>query len=85
MRCTTARTTRVTRSAFLATDVIRKVLSVAVATGLLVGLIMAVVLQFTTTPLILQAEVYERAAEVKEGKSGPCFHRAAGHARPSSA
>lgn len=48
---------------------VRKVLAVAVATGLLVGLVMAVVLQFTTTPLILQAEVYEKAAQAKEGKS----------------
>lgn len=48
---------------------IRKVLTVAVATGLLVGLVMAVVLQITTTPLILQAEVYEKAAQAKEGKS----------------
>jgi cobalt transporter subunit CbtA len=49
---------------------IRRVLSVAVLTGLLTGLVMAVVLQFTTTPLILKAEVYERAAHAaQEGKS----------------
>ncbi len=48
---------------------IRKVLSVAVATGVVVGAIMALVLQFTTTPLILKAEVYEKAAHVSEGKS----------------
>ena len=69
MRCTTAPTTRVTRSVSPATDVIRKVLSVAVATGVAVGLIIALVLQVTTTPLILKAEVYEKAAHVSEGKS----------------
>lgn len=69
MRCTTERTTRATRSASPVTDVVRKILTVAVASGLLVGLIMALVLQFTTTPLILKAEVYERAAQTQEGKS----------------
>ena len=65
-----ARTTRVTRSAFPATDVVKRVFSVAIATGLLVGLVMAVVLQFTTTPLILKAEVFEQAAHATaEGKS----------------
>lgn len=49
---------------------IRKVLAVAVATGLLVGLVMAAVLQVTTTPMILKAEVYERSAHATaEGKS----------------
>lgn len=48
---------------------IRKVLSVAVATGFVVGLVMALVLHLTTTPLILKAEVYEKAAHVSEGKS----------------
>ncbi len=57
------------RSVFPATDVIRKILSVAVATGVAVGLIIALVLQVTTTPMILKAEVYEKAAHVSEGKS----------------
>ena len=49
---------------------IRKTLSVAVATGLVAGLVIAAVLQFTTTPLILKAETYERAAHAAmEGKS----------------
>ena len=70
MRCTTARTTRGTPSVSPVTDVIRRVLSAAVCAGLLTGIAMAIVLQFTTTPLILQAEVYETAAHVQqEGKS----------------
>lgn len=63
------RTTPATRSAFLVTDVIRRVFTVAVLTGLAVGLVMAALLHVTTTPLILRAEVYERAAHVTEGKS----------------
>ena len=49
---------------------LRKTLSVAIAAGLLAGLVIALILQFTTTPLILKAEVYERAAHTAaEGKS----------------
>ena len=57
------RTTRATVSASPATDppVIDRVLAAGFSAGLLVGLAIAVLQQFTTSPLILKAEVYEAA------------------------
>src|ERR1700743_1474325 len=56
-------TTRATRVAFPATDllVIYRVLIVGLLAGLLAGLVVATLQHFVTTPLILQGEVYEKA------------------------
>lgn len=46
--------------------VFRNVVFVAALAGLVAGLLMAAMQQFTTTPLILQAETYEGAGEEEE-------------------
>jgi cobalt transporter subunit CbtA len=61
---TTARTIRAMRLVFPATEtaVIHRVLAAGLFAGLLAGLAIAFLQQFTTSPLILKGEVYEAAA-----------------------
>jgi cobalt transporter subunit CbtA len=48
---------------------ITRVLATGLLAGLLAGLAIATLQNFTTTPLILEAEVFEKAAEAKQGAS----------------
>jgi cobalt transporter subunit CbtA len=52
-------------------DVFRRLLVTAVLAGLLAGLFVTVVHQVATVPVILQAEVYEKAADAAAEKAAP--------------
>ena len=62
---------------------INRVLAAGFSAGLLVGLAIAVLQQFTTSPLILKGEVYEAASVVataaEHAREGPHSHSAADH------
>src|SRR5262245_20126126 len=85
MSFTTPRTTYAIRTHFPATDrggmgTFRSIVFSSVIAGFIVGLIITVAQQFGTVPLILKAEVFEKAAQTHQhGAAAAPQEAAAGH------
>jgi cobalt transporter subunit CbtA len=60
-------------------SVFRSIVLSAVVAGFVVGAAVTVVQLFSTVPLILKSEVYERGATDAAAKPGPAAHEHAGH------
>jgi cobalt transporter subunit CbtA len=63
---------------------LRSIVFSAVIAGCAVGATITVIQQFGTVPLILKAEVYEKAADKQHGAATPSEHATVGHSHSGS-